>query len=123
MIKRRFIFLGVITLVLVSCGLKRALTPEEKKLAGVSELSEVASDGTPYSKLDNPQARFGEDVVRDPSLHDDPKNNKEIIPTPSNGKAQEYSYKDANGVIISKKNGMLVTEMPNGEKYYLPDEL
>ncbi len=34
-----------------------------------------------------------------------------------------FSFVDKNGVRVSKKNGMMVTELPDGEILYLPDEI
>lgn len=54
------------------------------------------------------------------------KTQEEVIPN----EALEYlskknipPKKDGNGVIIEKRNGTLITNFPNGEVYYLPDEL
>ena len=30
---------------------------------------------------------------------------------------------DGNGVLIEKKDGVITTKFPNGENYYIPDEL
>ena len=30
---------------------------------------------------------------------------------------------DGNGVLIEKKDGVITTKFPNGESYYIPDEL
>lgn len=37
--------------------------------------------------------------------------------------AKTFSFVDKNGARISKKNGLMTTELPNGEVLYLPDEL
>lgn len=30
---------------------------------------------------------------------------------------------DGNGVFVEKKDGVIITKFPNGENYYIPDEL
>ena len=102
----------LLVITVISCGDERAqhLPPLKKE----------SLSNKPKLNMDEPTENF---LTSPPS----PSVPKEIA---EKTQANEYVLeknipprKDGNGVIVEKKDGMLITKFPNGEVYYLPDEL
>src|SRR5580704_19589582 len=110
------IFICLIIIGFLSCSFKKAFYDKNHKIfENTNTLPAGLGDNLDY---------FGQETAKDQE------NNQEDAPTESKpGPKQglpyqtpegDFFYVDQNGVRITKKNGMQVTEFPSGEIYYLP---
>jgi len=124
--------LAAVSIVASSCGLERILANLENlkdplNIPGLSfDKSNPWDQDQPFSG-DNHWSGDSEEnesaTGKAPKGPSNPPAGEKDAPRPRPINEGNFILTHPNGVRVHKKNGLQVTEMPNGIKFYVPDEL
>ena len=116
-----FILGGAVAVVSLSCRLKSVFSDSDKAAHNLKDShQQVRAKDVDWAQEPTPAEREqeqGEQQAADTAAAF--MQPKPLDPTP---KKDFPPREDSNGVIIEKKNGVLITRISRKEVYYLPDE-